>query len=765
MIRKLGLSVIAVLCIGNIYAQRYMGIATGNWAPTNSIYLNPANIADSRDRFVIDLASVNFGVDNNFASLNTNSAIRSFFRGDSVNINNIFNYNSRQRFDLMAPYAEVRLPGFMYSINHNHSIALTTRVRVFNQYHNFSQSLYQSIAGQDYNNNTGDYTLNANSFNWTAHLWSEIGLSYAGVIFNNGQHFLKGGFTVRYLAGAAYINMTSKNLDVNYTRANDQLKITNTDVKFTSNIINSQNSLQNGIGNLDIIKSFFGSNGGKGIGGDAGLVYEWRPHYQRYVYEMDGRKHKDYTKNMYKLRLSVAVTDIGAITYNTNNFAAHFTGNGTLIASQIKDSVKDYKSFVGYAQRHGFNGDSGAATTKVYLPTAIVASVDYKVYRHVYANVTYIGNVANRDNVGNTYYSQVTLTPRFDTRVFSVGVPITYSTLTEGVKIGTGIRLGGFFIGSDDMLAFFSNSQYGVNFYLGGFVPIARKHRRDRDHDGVSDKKDLCPDVPGPWENKGCPDFDRDKDGIPDSLDDCPDLPGSITANGCPDKDLDSVADDVDKCPDVPGLRSLNGCPDTDGDGIADIEDACPYKPGPAIYHGCPDTDGDGVPDNLDMCPDVPGPIALRGCPDRDGDGVPDREDNCPTVPGPASNHGCPLIKEEVKKRLAFAATAIQFETGKAVIKKASHKILNEIVQILRDYPDYNMAIAGHTDNVGKPAKNLLLSQQRAASVKNYFVSQGIKMERLTTSGYGETRPVATNKTAVGRAKNRRVVMDMQLKN
>jgi len=117
-----------------------------------------------------------------------------------------------------------------------------------------------------------------------------------------------------------------------------------------------------------------------------------------------------------------------------------------------------------------------------------------------------------------------------------------------------------------------------------------------------------------------------------------------------------------------------------------------------------------------------------------------------------------------VKKRLAFAATAIQFDLGKASIKKASYKLLDEVVTILNDYPDYNMTIDGYTDNTGDDAKNLQLSKERANSVRNYFISKGIDANRLTANGYGEANPVASNKTAAGRAKNRRVVMDLKLK-
>jgi len=90
--------------------------------------------------------------------------------------------------------------------------------------------------------------------------------------------------------------------------------------------------------------------------------------------------------------------------------------------------------------------------------------------------------------------------------------------------------------------------------------------------------------------------------------------------------------------------------------------------------------------------------------------------------------------------------------------------LLDEIVKILNDYPDYMMTIEGHTDNVGSDEVNLKVSRERANSVKNYFVSKGISTDRLSAEGYGESRPVANNKTAAGRAKNRRVAMDLKLK-
>ena len=232
------------------------------------------------------------------------------------------------------------------------------------------------------------------------------------------------------------------------------------------------------------------------------------------------------------------------------------------------------------------------------------------------------------------------------------------------------------------------------------------------------------------------------------------------------DRDGDGVNDIVDRCPDIAGLPSLQGCPDRDGDGIADIDDKCPEIFGVARYQGCPipDTDGDGINDELDKCPTVPGIARYQGCPipDTDGDGVNDEEDKCKFDKGPASNFGCPVISEAIIKRVNVAAQNIFFQTAKSTLLPKSFPKLNDVVTILKDNPSFKVQIDGHTDFVGNDAYNQTLSEQRAAAVKAYLVSQGIAESRLSSAGYGESRPVADNNTAAGKAKNRRVEMTLR---
>ena len=259
---------------------------------------------------------------------------------------------------------------------------------------------------------------------------------------------------------------------------------------------------------------------------------------------------------------------------------------------------------------------------------------------------------------------------------------------------------------------------------------------------------------------------DTDGDGIYDKNDACPDVPGLEAFNGCPDSDNDGIEDAKDDCPNEAGLAEFNGCPDSDGDGVADKNDDCPTVAGLAALNGCPDADNDGVADNVDDCPNEAGPSANKGCPwpDTDGDGVLDKDDKCPNEAGTVANNGCPEVNPtaEVMEELNSYARTILFNSGKASFKSETDAVLQAMTAIFKEYPRANFSIEGHTDSDGAKSSNQLLSERRANAVRDYLIANGINADRLTAKGFGEDYPIDTNKTRAGKANNRRVEVKLK---
>ena len=236
------------------------------------------------------------------------------------------------------------------------------------------------------------------------------------------------------------------------------------------------------------------------------------------------------------------------------------------------------------------------------------------------------------------------------------------------------------------------------------------------------------------------------------------------------DSDGDGVYDGTDECPGTPrGARvDAKGCPmDSDNDGVYDGIDQCPGTPTGARVDakGCPsDADNDGVYDGIDTCPNTPAGarVDAKGCPmDSDNDGVYDGIDKCPNTPAgtKVDETGCPVEVQKFIDTGLISTTAILFDLNKATLKSESKTELDKIGNILIQASDLMVEIGGHTDATGSDATNMKLSDARAKAVHDYLEKNfpQIKPDNLTSKGYGESKPVASNDTKEGRAKNRRV--------
>ncbi len=281
----------------------------------------------------------------------------------------------------------------------------------------------------------------------------------------------------------------------------------------------------------------------------------------------------------------------------------------------------------------------------------------------------------------------------------------------------------------------------GISFGIGG-------PPRDRDHDGVPDDDDRCPGTPtgARVDAVGCA-LDSDDDGVFDGIDQCPNTPSGakVDARGCElDQDQDGVPDGVDRCADTPKGATVD-------------QDGCPH-----------DSDGDAVYDGIDKCPSTPVGCAVNsnGCPtDLDGDGVCDGLDQCPDTPANAKvdRTGCPIVVSDKETQLLETGMIrlqnVNFDTGRSTILPESEPVLDEVGNILARWADLKIEIGGHTDSQGSVGKNVQLSRGRAHAVLDYLLSKFPELDpsQFTTAGYGASRPLATNNTALGRSKNRRV--------
>ena len=213
------------------------------------------------------------------------------------------------------------------------------------------------------------------------------------------------------------------------------------------------------------------------------------------------------------------------------------------------------------------------------------------------------------------------------------------------------------------------------------------------------------------------------------------------------DTDGDGILDKADACPKVPGVPSAKGCPDADGDTVADTKDKCPKVPGPVVLQGCPDTDKDGLIDKNDRCPKLAGTLPNKGCPDGDKDTIVDLDDRCPRIPGEKAYQGCPPPPPvEVVQAFSGKMDGIFFEYNKAAIQVKSHPVLDKAVAILKKYPHVRVEVAGHTSAEGTAAYNQTLSERRAKAVVDYLISKGISKNRLKWKGYGSSKPIPNAK-------------------
>lgn len=670
----------------SLSAQNYLGVQSSNYAGVMGTDIQPASFVDSRFVFDLNLVSFNFNLYNNAMAFDTkdmpkwwtksflDTAIyNSWASPDSTFMDRyvIRNYDANST-KLLGIYnnTQVDVLNFMFHIKPTIAVGFSAKMRSITNIDNIDPKL--AVLAE----NALDYSalwkikLNEELLSVNHLTWLEYGINYAQVLKDDGEHFMKVGGRAKYLSGLAAGYLWTDNF---------QYKLSNADTSMTL-----QGDFDYGYsGNIDGYANGSASGMPKqaskfGLGLDLGFVYEWRPDWKEYKYDMDGETNlwrRDQEK--YKIRAGVSIVDIGGMKFQKGGLSRDFSVNSnSLFNLHVFDQDTSLADMDGTIDSlitdspDWTSSQNPASTFFMKTPTALSLQFDYHIWKWFYVNTTGMVNLLSKKSGNHVHVAnQWSITPSFDYAWFGLHVPVSINSYS-GFKAGVATRLGPLTLGMTDFKTLFATGQVrGAEFFAGLRVPVLYTHPSDVDGDKVSDKVDECEVVPGVWAFKGCPDTDGDgikdledlcpqeaglaefkgcpdKDGdkIPDKDDLCPDLAGDAKFKGCPDRDNDSIVDPKDDCPDTPGIAAFNGCPDTDGDGIKDDEDACPDVAGPLVNQGCPDTDNDGIFDFLDGCPETYGPKENKGCPwpDTDNDGLLDKDDDCPYLAGPIKNKGCP---------------------------------------------------------------------------------------------------------------------------
>lgn len=659
--KKLIIFILVLTGTLSVKAQSYLGYYHDNYAGVQSVLFNPASIVDSNFRTDINLFSISTLGTNDYYGIKATDLFKSSY--DLETQAKLFSAGSNN----FIVNADAMGPSAMFNIAPKHSLALFTRGRGMINVHDINGELFKQLSN-DFDSNTG-FDLSAGNFNITATSWAELGLSYATILMDQNNHFIKGGLSLKYLQGIANNYTKAADVTVDYDN-NGPNPLFNT-VTTTGTLIYGGN--QDFEENFDNLKFNSGSNG---IGADLGFVYEYRPEFD------------NFTENKYKVRVGLSVTDIGSINFKDASEKKYDLNRS------VSEAQYESAGSIGEFLDSNYTVLETNSVQKYTLPTAVHANVDWNFYKKFYLNLNGDLNAKNKKDLNSSAIANtVSLTPRYETKWFSAYLPLNYMDY-RGFQAGLGFRVGPLFVGSGSVITnLISDESKGFDIHAGLKIPIYKTKAAeptpapivpekivdlDDDNDGIIDKNDRCPKVAGPKENGGCPWEDSDKD---------------------------NVLDKDDKCPSLYGPKENDGCP----------------------------------------------------WPDSDNDSVLDKDDKCPEVKGTRANQGCPEISESVIKKLNDYAKTILFNSGKSTFQQQTFPILQSIVAILKEYPTSNFSLEGHTDSDGANAANQTLSENRAAAVKTYLVENGIDSGRLSSVGFGESKPIATNKTKAGKAQNRRV--------
>lgn len=458
--KKLVLAALAGACLSQASAQTFSGFSSGNYAGVSGVFSNPANIADSRYRFDVNLFSLHTLAANDQASFSL-SNLSSSFKGDSLR-NQAFGKNAGPASGMLQ--LDLRGPSAMFNIGKN-AFAVSTRARVFANIVDIDGKLFDKIS-EDFNNDPSlPYSISsAENMRFTVNAWSEIGVSYGRVILKQGPHFLKGGITLKYLAGAGngYLAIDNFNGTIDQDLILQDAYLRNTSGKIASGF--------GGINFSDMDVADIMDMNSTGIGTDIGFVYEFRP---------GGSLLK---QSNYKLKVGASLLDAGKIKYEkdmsrSGSYNIDINGSERLSLQEFDDlDIDDYNAF--FESRPQYftpASDNNETSYKVSLPTTLQLEVDYHVVKGLYVNAnSQFALASNNSKAFNAQtYSGITVTPRYEMKRIGVYLPVNYNSLTS-MNAGASVRFGPLYMGSSSIVSALMGKSKQADIFFGFRIGILK---------------------------------------------------------------------------------------------------------------------------------------------------------------------------------------------------------------------------------------------------------------------------------------------------
>jgi len=471
-------------------AQQWLGISGSNYAGTQSVYNNPANIGDSRYKLYVNLAANDVFLSNNFVGYNapysvlkllTNFVAQEYrnSKNEIVFKNSYYDINTEGEPYHVNALDDLRGPSFLYTINSKSSFGLLTRVRTIVNVTDAALSLANLIRlGTDtllLKNqafNLAGTTLNMNSY-------AELGISYGQTLKDDDENFIKVGITLKRVVGIynAHFNIQEANYDIINDPAERQKQILRinhikADYGYTTegSYKNSQPSFPWTFGN---------QSAGSGWGVDLGFVYEYRPDTRKFTYREKGEKKLDASKNKYEFKLGISVLDIGGINYNNSNYVRNwevdvknkpFHSTDVSMITGLDDAFSRINTTVGLMDNKSLNNFTTG------LPTALQVNFDYHLKDKFYISSLWVQGLRKNQSTSIKMPSLLSITPRWEAKWIEVAIPFALLDNYNSFTFGLATRLGPLFLGTDNLGSFLNISRpRGSDLYFGLSIPIFNK--------------------------------------------------------------------------------------------------------------------------------------------------------------------------------------------------------------------------------------------------------------------------------------------------